>query len=122
MSMKMLFSRLGLARGVLLGLLLVGLYIGFRPEPPPYLFTDGDKLLHFAFLFGVVVMARVAFPRLQLPHLTVLALFFAVLLESTQDVLQPTRVFAWEDVIANVSGAICAVIFLVLFSRFRAQA
>ena len=122
MSMKMLFSRLGLARGVLLGLLLVGLYIGFRPEPPPYLFTDGDKLLHFAFLFGVVIMARVAFPRLQLPYLTVLALFFAVMLESTQDVLQPTRVFAWEDVIANVSGAICAVIFLVLFSRFRAQA
>lgn len=122
MSMKMLFSRLGLARGILLSLLLVGLYIGLRPEPPPYLFTDGDKLLHFAFLFGVVVMARFAFPRLQLPYLTVLALFFAVLLESTQDVLQPTRVFAWEDVIANVSGAICAVIFLVLFNRFRAQA
>lgn len=120
--MRMLFSRLGLARASLLGLMVVGLYIGFRPEPPPYLFTDGDKLLHFAFLFGVVVMARLAFPRLKLPYLAILALAFAVALEGAQDVLQPTRVFAWEDVIANVSGASCAVIFLLLLSRFRAQA
>lgn len=120
--MKMLFSRLGVARGILLGLMLVGLYVGFRPEPPPYLFTDGDKLLHFVFLFGVVVMARLAFPQFRLSYLSILALSFAVALESAQDVLQPTRVFAWEDVIANVSGASCAVIFLALLGRFRAQA
>ena len=102
--------------------MLVGLYVGFRPEPPPYLFTDGDKLLHFAFLFGVVVMARLAFPRLKISYLTFLALAFAVMLEGAQDVLQPARVFAWEDVIANVSGASCAVIVLQLLSRFRAQA
>ena len=122
MRMKKLFSRLGVARGILLGLMLVGLYVGFRPEPPPYLFTDGDKLLHFVFLFGVVVMARLAFPRLKLSYLAFLGLAFAVMLEGALDVLQPTRVFAWEDVIANVSGASCAVIFLQLFSRFRAQA
>ena len=122
MRMKKLFSRLGVARGILLGLMLVGLYVGFRPEPPPYLFTDGDKLLHFVFLFAVVVMARLAFPQFRLSYLTILALTFAVALESAQDVLQPTRVFAWEDVIANVSGASCAVIFLALLSRFRVQA
>ena len=84
MRMKKLFSRLGVARGILLGLMLVGVYVGFRPEPPPYLFTDGDKLLHFVFLFGVVVMARLAFPRLKLSYLAFLGLAFAVMLEGAQ--------------------------------------
>lgn len=120
--MKMLLNRIGLARAILAGVTLVGLYIGFRPEPPPYLFTDGDKFLHFAFLFGVVVMARLAFPQLKLLYLAVMALATAVMLESAQEFLQPTRVFAWEDVFANVLGASCAVILLLIVSRLRAQA
>ncbi|OWK42562.1 VanZ like family protein [Pseudomonas oleovorans subsp. oleovorans] len=89
---------------------LVFCYGVFRPEPPPELFQDSDKLWHVLAFFGLSLCARLAFPRLAGGWLWPLLLVLAPLVEWLQHWLQASRHFSLGDIQANVLGVLLALL------------
>lgn len=97
----------------------------FRPEPPPELFDDSDKLMHL-FAFGLLGLAgRLAFPRSSPLLLFGAFLVTALLLECLQHWIQPLRQFSLEDAFANMLGIALAMLvwqgYLWLARRLRGK-
>ena len=90
-----------------LALLLYGL---FRPEQPPALFNNSDKLWHLLGFGAVSLAARLAFIRTPAWLVWGILALFAPLSEWLQHWLQPTRQFSWNDVYANLAGVVLAAI------------
>lgn len=82
-----------------------------RPEPPPDLFGESDKLLHLIAFGGLSLTARLAFPSAPGRLLWPLLLVLAPLLEWLQHVIQPVREFSALDVLANLCGIALALLF-----------
>ncbi|BBP44502.1 hypothetical protein [Thiosulfativibrio zosterae] len=103
--MKILFRIRYVLFMVSLTILLYGI---LRPESPPNLFNQSDKLMHvFAFL-GFSLITRFAFCCRKFVWL---ALFLsAPSLEFLQHYVQITRQFSWADVAGNLSGLVCALV------------
>ncbi|SHM92991.1 hypothetical protein [Phytopseudomonas punonensis] len=91
----------------------------FRPEPPPDLFEESDKLLHLIAFVGLALVTRIAFP--STPGLLLWPLLYiqAPLLEWLQHVLQPTREFSVMDVLANLCGISIALMLWVCQCMLR---
>src|SRR5690606_13588114 len=82
-------------------------YAVFRPEPPPELFTNSDKLGHLV-AFGLVALsATFAFPDSKIRVISLL-LVMAPLMEVLQGMLNPARMASHEDALANVTGVLLA--------------
>lgn len=103
-------------------LLLYGL---FRPESPPNLFDNSDKLLHLLAFGGFSLTARLAFLRAPGWLLWGVLLFCAPLSEWLQHVLQPARQFSWFDIYANWAGVVLAAmgwwVLTWLYRRWEAR-
>ena len=85
----------------------------FRPQPPPELFQDSDKLWHVLAFIGLSFSTRLAFPRIS-GWLLWPALFgLAPLVEGLQQWLQASRHFSLGDIQANLLGVLVS---LLLFS------
>ena len=84
--------------------MLVG-YGLFRPEPAPNLFSHSDKFFHigaFAALYLTGVLALAA-KRVRW-WVVVGFLMMAPLSEAVQSLLQASRLFSIEDIVANALG------------------
>ncbi len=91
------------------------LYGVFRPEPPPQLFSNSDKLGHVLIFFAVPLSGRLA--GISLPDWRYWPLWagLAMMMEYLQGALQPTRIFSIEDAYANLAGVVGAfVVWLVI--------
>lgn len=100
-------------------LLIYGL---FRPEGPPSLFKNSDKVLHFLAFAGFAFSTRLAFARESAWKVWGLIIAWAPLSETLQHQVQPSRYFSWLDIVANLSGvaigALCWYIAYSLYSRY----
>ncbi|THG87289.1 VanZ family protein [Pseudomonas sp. A-1] len=76
----------------------------FRPESPPQLFDESDKVLHLLAFACLALTARQAFQRLPGWLLWLLLLALAPSLEWLQHYLQPARQFSALDIAANLMG------------------
>ncbi len=72
-----------------------------RPESPPQLFEQSDKVLHLLAFAFLALTAQQAFPRLSGWLLWLLLLALAPSLEWQQHYLQPVRQFSELDIAAN---------------------
>ena len=84
------------------------LYGLLRPESPPQLFAQSDKVLHLLAFAGLALSARLAFARVPGIVLWGTLLTLAPLLEWLQHALQPSRHFSSLDILANLSGVLLA--------------
>lgn len=103
-------------------MLLYGL---FRPESPPNLFNNSDKLLHVLGFGAVSLAARIAFIRAPAWLLWGILLLCAPFLEWLQHSLQPSRQFSLNDIYANLTGIALAAIgwwlLTVLYKHWQAR-
>lgn len=88
--------------------LAVLLYGMFRPESPPELFEQSDKLLHLLAFGALALSARLAFPRFPSGLLWGTLLALAPFLEWLQHYLQSGRQFSELDIAANLVGVALA--------------
>jgi len=88
-----------------LAILLYGL---LRPESPPNLFHNSDKLLHILGFGAVSLASRIAIIRAPAWLLWGGLFSFAVLSEWLQNFFQATRQFSWLDICANLIGVLLA--------------
>lgn len=96
-------------RLLLFGACCAGLLYGLlRPESPPQLFDESDKVLHLLAFACLALTARQAFQRLPGWLLWLLLLALAPLLEWLQHYLQPIRQFSELDIAANQLGVMLA--------------
>lgn len=91
----------------------------FRPEPPPDLFPDSDKLLHLIGFGGLALVTRFTFPRAPAWRVWGLLFVQAPLSEFIQHQLQLSREFSYEDIFANLCGVTLAAIAWSLMSFAR---
>ena len=102
-------------------LLLYGL---FRPEGPPSLFKNSDKMLHFLAFAGFAFSARLAFARESAWKVWSLIIIWAPISEGLQHQVQSSRYFSWLDIVANLTGvaigALCWWIALTSYRRWKA--
>lgn len=102
-------------------LLIYGL---FRPEGPPSLFKNSDKVLHFLAFAGFAFSTRLAFARESAWKVWTLIVLWAPVSETLQHQIQPSRYFSWLDICANLSGvaigALCWWIACKLYTRWKA--
>lgn len=91
--------------GVCCALLGYGL---FRPESPPELFVNSDKVMHLLAFAGLAFSARLAFRRVSGGWLWPLLLVLAPLAEWLQHRWQPLRQYSHEDMLANLAGVLLA--------------
>lgn len=82
----------------------------FRPEPPPQLFQDSDKLWHVLAFIGLSVSTRLAFVRISGWLLWPLLFGLAPLVEGLQQWLQASRHFSLGDIQANLLGVFVALL------------
>jgi hypothetical protein len=68
----------------------------------------GDLVLHFTALGLMAVTAQLALVSLPRSVLWSCLLVLAIVLESTQSVVQPSRHFSFADMGANVGGVVAA--------------
>ncbi|MGQ9427675.1 VanZ family protein [Gilvimarinus sp. F26214L] len=101
---------------------LVGVaYAMFRPEAPPPVFNQSDKVGHIIGLWLLCLSGRAAFPRLPFWLVWPLCLLLAPGLEYLQQFLQPTRIFSINDVWANGIGVLLALLSWGLFRWFSSR-
>jgi hypothetical protein len=103
---------------------LVFCYGVFRPEPPPELFEDSDKLWHVLAFIGLSFSSRVAFHRLSGWLLWPALFALAPLVEWLQHQLQASRQFSLGDIQANLLGVFLTLLLFgalhLLRRRWRA--
>lgn len=99
---------------ICLAVLLWGI---LRPAPPPMLFAQSDKWLHFMAFLGFSLTTRFAFCHRAIWLVWIMLLLSAPGLEFLQVTLQTTRQFSWGDVAGNLSGVITALLIWMLFIR-----
>lgn len=103
-------------------LLIYGL---FRPEGPPSLFKNSDKMLHFLAFAGFAFFTRLAFPKAAAWKVWALIILWAPISEALQHQVQPSRYFSWLDIVANLtgvaSGALCWWIILLIYQRWKTR-
>lgn len=103
-------------------LLIYGL---FRPEGPPSLFKNSDKVLHFLAFAGFAFSTRLAFARESAWKVWTLIVLWAPVSETLQHQIQPSRYFSWLDICANLSGvaigALCWWIASKVYIRWKAH-
>ncbi len=95
---------------------VVLLYGLFRPEQPPKLFENSDKLMHLIAFGGFSLAARLAFLRTPGWLLWGGLLLCAPFSEWLQHQLQPTRQFSLFDIYANLIGVVLAALSWWLLS------
>lgn len=96
-------------------------YGAFRPEPPPEIFVESDKVMHLAAFGGLGLCSALAahghrhLERIVWPLLVAAA----PLTEWLQHVLQPsTRNFSLGDIAANLAGVALAALLWRLAGRW----
>lgn len=103
-------------------LLIYGL---FRPEGPPSLFKNSDKVLHFLAFAGFAFSTRLAFVRTAAWKVWIPIVLWAPISEILQHQIQPSRYFSWLDMCANLAGvaigAICWWIAYKLYIGWKAR-
>ena len=93
----------------------------FRPEPPPMVFEQSDKVGHVLAFLGLSVSARWVFWRANAYLFWSVMLLLAPLLEYLQGVLRPSRFFSIEDGYANMLGVAVGLVLMLLYSAFSAR-
>lgn len=91
----------------------------FRPESPPQLFEQSDKLLHVLAFAALALSARLAFGRVPGWLLWGVLLAFAPVAERLQQLWQPARHFSLHDALANVLGVALALLAWWLLGYLR---
>ncbi len=89
-----------------LALVLYGI---FRPEPPPELFSQSDKVGHVLAFLALGVTGRASFPVLSPWFFWPPLLVAAPALEWLQHATRPLRIFSVEDAASNLAGAVLAM-------------
>ncbi|MCH8497907.1 MAG: YfiM family protein [Marinobacter sp.] len=90
-------------RTMLIASVLAILYLATTPSPYPIPHTGYDKLNHLLAFVEVTLVLRLAFPRLPLIPVAMLAFSFGVAIELVQATL-PHRHFSLADLAANAAG------------------
>ena len=91
----------------------------FRPESPPELFDDSDKVLHVLAFAALALSSRLAFVRVPGWALWPLLGLLAPLLEWLQHYVQPLRQFSTADILANLLGVALALLGWLLLRSMR---
>ena len=91
----------------------------FRPESPPDLFEQSDKVMHLLAFAAVAFSSRLAFQRVTGWPFWGLLLLLAPLLEWLQHRLQPSRQFSEEDMLANLLGVLLGLIAWLVWQALR---
>ena len=91
----------------------------FRPESPPDLFEQSDKVMHLLAFAAVAFSSRLAFQRVAGWPFWGLLLLLAPLLEWLQHRLQPSRQFSQEDMLANLLGVLLGLIAWLVWQALR---
>ena len=77
-------------------------------------FPHTDKLGHFGFYFGFVFLWHLYFKTIRikkaLEYSFALAILYGILMETLQYIMPYERMFDMLDIVANITGAIFAVI------------
>lgn len=98
----------------------------FRPESPPELFEQSDKVMHLLAFGGLALSARLAFTRFSGLLLWPVLLLLAPVLEYSQHYFQPVREFSYGDMLANTLGVLLALlswwVLCGLYRLWRARA
>ena len=107
-------------RYVLFAACILALCYGlFRPESPPDLFEQSDKVMHLLAFAAVAFNSRLAFQRVAGWPFWGLLLLLAPLLEWLQHRLQPSRQFSLEDILANLLGVLLGLIAWLVWQALR---
>lgn len=82
----------------------------FRPESPPNLFDESDKVLHVLAFGALALSSRLVFVRVPGWALWLLLGLSAPVLEWLQHYFQPSRQFSLSDILANLLGVALALL------------
>ncbi len=84
-------------------------------------FQQADKLAHFSVFFVFSLGLSVLSQQYRRPLFWCLLIVLAALAEPAQAYWRPLRVFSYGDMLANISGALAAVVILVFLKPLSAD-
>ena len=104
---------------LLLLLMVVICVLAFIPRPPGLQFAQADKLHHLAAFMTLAACATLSLPAGWRSDFAVLLtmLAFGVFIEAIQMHL-PDRSAEWQDVVADVAGALLGMLLVLAARRF----
>lgn len=105
-----------LARVTFCAVLLVILVAGLRSDPVPEVFSNQDKLHHWAGFACLTICAWLAFPRTALFWLLLGPLGLSIGIELVQ-ALEPHRTASWGDVLANALGVLSGILAVLVVRK-----
>ena len=91
------------------GVSVILLDAGLRPEPIPQVFAQEDKLHHLAGFMALAFCCRLALPNVRLVTIATGCLLTGVLIEAAQS-LMPLRTASPYDMLANCSGVLIGLL------------
>ncbi len=83
----------------------------FRPTPFAVPFAHADKIAHIGVFLSLGVVARLLFAKVPALGCWLVFILLAASSEYAQSWWRPFRVFSEGDVLANVIGALLALVF-----------
>lgn len=93
----------------------------FRPEPIPMPFHQADKLAHFGVFFVFSLGLSILLGQYRHPIFWCFIVLLAALAEPAQAYWRPLRIFSYGDMLANIAGALAAVLVVVLLKPLSAD-
>lgn len=94
-----------------LALLVLGLYLGMRPTPPPAAYSWQASFYHGGGIFALTLLSFLAFARWPWWLRAVLMTAVGGAVEMVQS-LHPTRSTDWNDIVANSIGLVIGLILI----------
>jgi len=86
----------------------------FRPEPIAVPFKEADKIAHFGVFFIFSLSFRLLLLRQWHWSLWFFVIALATIAEPAQAYWRPLRVFSYGDMLANIGGALLALLMMIL--------
>lgn len=107
-----------LMRIIFIAALLVLTYNSLRPAAAIGSIENVDKLLHAAAYFLLTVLFGLAFPKLRLFWVLCLLCLYGGVMEIAQGSMSSGRSGSVHDMLANLFGALAAIVMWWIFIRF----
>ena len=101
----------------LAGVVIAITYLSLRRPHRDFLHSMSDKMSHLLAYFTLLVVLKIAFPRMGIAKAILVCVGYSLLMEGFQYFI-PFRRFELLDMVANTTGVLLGVALIAMLKRF----
>ncbi|MCG6869240.1 MAG: VanZ family protein [Gammaproteobacteria bacterium] len=116
----MRITRKTFSYATLAGVVVTITYLSLRRPHRDFLHSISDKMSHLLAYFTMLVVLKIAFPRMGTVKAILICVGYSFLMECVQYFI-PFRKFELLDMVANTTGVLLGVALIAMLKRFLAE-